>query len=182
LGVDDVVANREWSDDTGNLRRFGLALTRDERFVLDDATANRLVDKLIRQTSVAPIGEERVSCGGRTRAFARFIQLYRRHVRRMALEDMDGNWVETPPVSGRGGPAAMNGVRALPLELRETLLLVVLAGFSHRESAEALDIPLARFYERLDRARERLALHLGAALDNERESAWRGAPYLRVIK
>jgi hypothetical protein len=164
------------------LRRFGLALTRDERFVLDDAAAGRLVDKLIRQTSVAPIGEERVACVGRARAFARFIQLYRRYIRRMALEDMDGNWVETPPVAGRGGPPAVCGVRALPLELRETLLLVALAGFSHKEAAEALDIPLTRLYERLERARERLAAYLGVAVEGERESSWRGAPYLRVIK
>ena len=60
--------------------------------------------------------------------------------------------------------------------------MVALAGFSHREAAEALDIPLARFYERLDRARERLALYLGADVGSEREAAWRGAPYLRVIK
>ena len=117
-----MAAFRDWSDETGSLRRFGLALTRDERFVLDDATANRLVDKLMRQTSVAAIGEERVSYTGRVRAFARFIQLHRRYVRRMALEDMDGNWVETPPATGRGGPAAANGIRALPLELREALL------------------------------------------------------------
>jgi DNA-directed RNA polymerase specialized sigma24 family protein len=176
-----VATNREWSDDTGSLRRFGLALTRDERFVVDDASATRLVDKLVRQTCVAAIGDERVSYVGRSRAFARFIQLYRRYVRRMALEDMDGNWVETPP-TGRGGPSVANGVRALPLELREALLLVALAGFSHREAAEALDIPLTRFYERLDRARERLTLHLGADVGSEREAAWRGAPYLRVIK
>jgi hypothetical protein len=159
-----------------------LALTRDERFVVDDASATRLVDKLVRQTCVAAIGDERVSYVGRARAFARFIQLYRRYVRRMALEDMDGNWVETPPTTVRGGPCAANGVRALPLELREALLLVALAGFSHREAAETLDIPLTRFYERLDRARERLALHLGADVGSEREAAWRGAPYLRVIK
>ena len=177
-----MATNREWSDDTGSLRRFGLALTRDERFVVDDASAARLVDKLIRQTCVAAIGDERVSYVGRTRTFARFIQLYRRYVRRVALEDMDGNWVETPPATGRGGPSAASGVRALPLELREALLLVALAGFSHREAAEALDIPLTRFYERLDRARERLALHLSADTGSERELAWRGAPYLRVIK
>ena len=178
-----MAANREWSDDTGSLRRFGLALTRDERFVLDDAAAARLVDKLIRQTSVAPIAEERVSCvGARARAFGRFIELYRRHVRKIAFEDLDGNWVEAPQANGHGGAAVVNGVRALPLELRETLLLVVLAGFSHREAAEALDIPLARFYERLERARERLASHLGAAVERDPDLAWRGAPHLRVIK
>ena len=131
---------------------------------------------------MAAIGDEPVSYAGRARAFARFIQLYRRYIRRMALEDMDGNWVEAPPAGGRSGPCTASGVRALPLELREALLLVALAGFSHREAAEALDIPLTRFHERLDRARERLALHLGADTGSERESAWRGAPYLRVIK
>lgn len=178
-----MAANREWSDDTGSLRRFGLALTRDERFVADDAAAARLVDKLIRQTSVAPIVEERISCiRGRGRVFARFIELYRRYVRRMALEEAEGSWVETPSSSARGGSAVVNGIRALPLELREALLLVVLAGFSHREAAEALDIPLTRFYERLERARERLASYLGAAVEKDPDSAWRGATYLRVIK
>jgi hypothetical protein len=177
-----VATNREWSDDTGSLRRFGLALTRDERFVVDDASATRLVDKLIRQTCVAAIGDEPVSYVGRARVFARFIELHRRYVRRMALEDMDANWVEAPAPTGRGGPCVASGVRALPLELRETLLLVALAGFSHREAAEALDIPLTRFHERLDRARERLALYVGVDVGSEREAAWRGAPYLRVIK
>ena len=83
---------------------------------------------------------------------------------------------------GEAAPPRPTAIRALPLELREALLLVALAGFSHREAAEALDIPLTRFYERLDRARERLALHLCAGVENERDSAWRGAPYLRVIK
>ncbi len=179
-----MAANREWSDDSGSLRRFGLALTRDDRFVLDDATAARLVEKLLRQTCVAPIEEAPVSrLRGRARAFARFVELYRRHVRRMALEDVEGSWVEPAPVGERGPAVTMRGVRGLPLELRETLLLVVLGGFSHREAAEALDIPLSRFYERLERARERLAEHLGAAaVEADHSSSWRGAPHLRVIK
>ena len=75
-----------------------------------------------------------------------------------------------PGDAGAAAPPSMNGVRALPLELREALLLVVLAGFSHREAAEALDIPLTRFYERLERARERLADVIWAPRStNERE-------------
>lgn len=174
-------ANQEWSDDTGGLRRFGFALARDDRFVLDDVTAARLVDKLIRQTSVAPISAGLVpGLSGRARAFARFIRLYRRHVRRLALDDADGNWIEASAT--RGGPAIVNGVRALPLELREALLLVVLGAFSHEEAAEALDIPLARLLERLDRARARLAEQMDAHSDGPRESAWAGAPHLRVVK
>jgi RNA polymerase sigma-70 factor (ECF subfamily) len=163
------------------LRRFGLALARDERFVLDDATAGRLVDKLIRQTCVAAVAEGFVSrLAGRARAFARFIQLYRRHVRRLAIDEGDGHWVEGS--AARGGSAIVNGVRALPLELREALLLVALASFSHEEAARALDIPLARLLERLDRARARLAEQTAADFDGARESAWVGAPHLRVIK
>ena len=48
-------------------------------------------------------------------------------------------------------------VRMLPLELREALLIVVLAGFTHREAASALDISLATLIARLTKARERVA-------------------------
>ena len=39
-------------------------------------------------------------------------------------------------------------VHALPLELREPLLIVVLAGFTHREAASALDISLTTLITR----------------------------------
>ncbi len=48
------------------------------------------------------------------------------------------------------GPNIVNGVRGLPLELREALLLVALARFTHAEAAQALDIPLSRLIERLN--------------------------------
>lgn len=174
-------ANREWCDDSGSLRRFGIALARDERFVLDDATAARLVDKLIRQARVAPVEQETgARLRGRVSAFARFIELHRRHVRRLALEDREEGWSEGP--TPRGGVAVASAVRSLPLELREAVLLVVLAGFSHREAARALDIPTIRLLERVDRARERLAVYMGATSDPGREPAPRGAPHLRIIK
>src|ERR1700761_9064224 len=75
----DVPNNREWADEANGLRRFGLALVRDERYVLDDSAAARLVDKLIRQTCVAPIAE-RGRATDRAAVYARFVQLYRRHV------------------------------------------------------------------------------------------------------
>ena len=70
-------------------------------------------------------------------------------------------------------------MRALPLELRETLLLVGLARFTHAEAAQALDVPLPRLVERLERARGRLAQHMGVELG---APGWGGAPHLRVIK
>ncbi len=168
---------KEWADDANGLRRFGLALVRDERFVLDDSAAARLVDKLIRQSCVAPIAlgaEARPT--GRAGAYARFVQLYRRHVRRMTLDE-DAAWSESPA----RGPSVVSGVRALPLELRETLLLVCLARFTHAEAAQTLDIPLSRLLERLERARCRLAAHMGVDVDAA-VSGWSGAAHLKVIK
>ena len=69
-------------------------------------------------------------------------------------------------------------VRALPLELREALLIVVLAGFTHREAASVLDVSLATLIARLTKARERVA-----ALTRPLPAvAPRVAPYLRVVK
>ncbi len=174
-----MYANRDRLDDTAALRRFAIALARDDRFVADDAGASRLADKLLRQAAVTPIEEAGVARAlGRIEVYARFVQLYRRHVRRLALEESDEAWSE-PPVE-RGGAEIAGAIRSLPLELREALLLVTLAGFSHADAAEALDLPPARLLERLERARERLAAHMGAA-DPTRDMAPRGAPHLRVI-
>ena len=100
-------------------------------------------------------------------------------MRRLALEESDEAWSDTPVE--RGGAEIAGAIRSLPLELREALLLVTLAGFSHADACEALDLPPARLLERLERARERLAAYMGAA-DTARDLAWRGAPHLRVIK
>jgi hypothetical protein len=172
-----VPHTREWADDANGLRRFGLALVRDERFVLDDSAAARLVDKLIRQSCVAPIPQGAgTRAQGRAGAYARFVQLYRRHVRRMTLDE-DAAWNE----AATRGPSVVSGVRALPLELREALLLVCLARFTHAEAAQALDVPLSRLVERLERARCRLAGHMGVDVDAS-ATAWSGAAHLKVIK
>jgi DNA-directed RNA polymerase specialized sigma24 family protein len=140
-----------------------------------------LVDKLIRQTGVAPIEEaEGVRLRGRIGTYARFVELYRRRVRRLALEESDEPWNQA--AVKRGGEAVVGAIRSLPLELREAVLIVVLAGFSHSDAAQALDIPPARLLERLERARERLAAHMGARSDLARERAWLAAPHLTVIK
>ena len=166
---------REWSDDAGALRRFGLALVRDDRFVFDDVAAGALVDKLFRQASLTlvddPGGDRRAA---RISAFAQFVRLYRRHVRRLAADE-DGAWIESP----RGGGSAAVGVRSLPLELREALLLVALAGFTHREAAAALDLPLAVVVDRLIHARARLAAHMGATRP---AVAWPLSAHLRIVK
>ncbi|MDX1965088.1 MAG: sigma-70 family RNA polymerase sigma factor [Pirellulales bacterium] len=48
----------------------------------------------------------------------------------------------------------------LPLELKETLLLVVVAELTHQEAADLLKIPLGTVLSRVSRARARLREHL----------------------
>jgi DNA-directed RNA polymerase specialized sigma24 family protein len=64
------------------------------------------------------------------------------------------------------------------LELREPLLIVVLAGFTHQEAASALDISLSALIARLTKARERVVV-LSRPLP---AAAPRTAPHLRVVK
>ena len=51
----------------------------------------------------------------------------------------------------------------LPSELRETLLLVVVAELTHQEAADVLEVPLGTVLSRVSRARKRLREYLVAA-------------------
>ena len=51
----------------------------------------------------------------------------------------------------------------LPTELRETLLLVVVAELTHQEAADVLEVPLGTVLSRVSRARKRLREYLVAA-------------------
>ncbi|HEX9169722.1 MAG TPA: sigma factor-like helix-turn-helix DNA-binding protein [Roseiarcus sp.] len=74
-------------------------------------------------------------------------------------------------------------VRALPLELREALLIVVLASLTHREAASALDISLVTLVARLTKARERISALTRAANAAETVgAAAASAPHLRIVK
>jgi RNA polymerase sigma-70 factor (ECF subfamily) len=70
----------------------------------------------------------------------------------------------TPPPAIDGYTDEMQtALNALPLELRETILLVVVGELTHREAAEVLEIPLGTVLSRVSRARERLREYLVAA-------------------
>ena len=56
----------------------------------------------------------------------------------------------------------------LPDELRETLLLVVVAELTHQEAADLLDVPLGTVLSRVSRARKRLREYLLALTGNKR--------------
>jgi RNA polymerase sigma-70 factor (ECF subfamily) len=84
------------------------------------------------------------------------------------------------------GSALEQAMRSLPLELRESLLLVVLERFSHVEAAQALDISLATLIERLARGRAMLAAALSEiavlAPDRALRPPRRSPPHLRLVK
>jgi predicted DNA-binding protein (UPF0251 family) len=175
--------------DLSDLRQFGVALTRDDRLVLDHASAVALVDRLFRQASLEAVGagvqydtDKAARDDARVRAFGQFVRLHRRHVRRLAPDDGESAWdenadsVHRKPRTSEIGMAA--AVRALPLELREPLLIVVLAGFAHQEAASALDLSLAALITRLTKARERVA----ALTRPVTAAAPRTAGHLRVVK
>lgn len=56
----------------------------------------------------------------------------------------------------------------LPQELRETLLLVVVAELTHQEAADLLEVPLGTVLSRVSRARSRLRENLLATEGNKR--------------
>jgi hypothetical protein len=178
--------------DLSDLRQFGVALARDDRFVADHASAAALVDRLFRQASLEAVGagvrydaDRTAREDARVRAFGQFVRLHRRHVRRLALDDGEPGWDENAESARRNARASEIGmaaaVRALPLELREAVLIVVLAGFTHQEAASALDISLATLIGRLTKARERVAALTRSALAAA-AAPRRAAPHLRVVK
>ena len=182
------------ADDAGGLlRRYGLAVVRDNRLICDERSAAVLVDNLSRRAALAARnGADSAQSDSRLRLFSLFIRLHRRHVRMAAMEDGSGDFL--PPqvvpdemVSRDRASSLERAIRNLPLELRESLLLVVLERFSHSEAAEALDISLATLIERLSRARAALAVGLSQRRPAPLRSppkghAWRrSAPHLRLV-
>ena len=162
--------------------------------MLDHAAAAALVERLFRQASFeavdATVGYDARGHArehGRVRAFGQFVRLYRRHVRRLAFDEGEAGWDESvesacsrATADGIGMAAA---VRALPLDLREALLIVVVAGLTHREAASALDISLTTLVARLTKARERISVLTRASTAAETAGAAApSVPHLRVVK
>jgi len=108
-------------------------------------------------------------------------------MRRLAFDEGEAGWDESAESArGRataGGIGMAAAVRALPLELREALLIVVMARLTHREAASALDISLAMLVARLTKARERISTLTRASTAAETAGAAApSVPHLRVVK
>jgi len=60
------------------------------------------------------------------------------------------------PMANEYTDEMQHALSRLPLELRESLLLVVVAELTHQEAADLLNVPLGTVLSRVSRARERL--------------------------
>lgn len=67
------------------------------------------------------------------------------------------------PLANDYSDEMQQGLEQLPTELRETLLLVIVAELTHQEVANMLNIPLGTVLSRVSRARRRLREHLVSA-------------------
>lgn len=67
------------------------------------------------------------------------------------------------PLANEYTDEMQHALGCLPRELRETLLLVVVAELTHQEAADLLQVPLGTVLSRVSRARQRLREYLLAA-------------------
>jgi len=67
------------------------------------------------------------------------------------------------PLANEFSDEIQHALQQLPDDLRETLLLVVVAELTHQEAADQLGVPLGTVLSRVSRARKRLREYLMAA-------------------
>jgi RNA polymerase sigma-70 factor, ECF subfamily len=71
--------------------------------------------------------------------------------------DVEVNGVD--PMANEYTDEMQHALNQLPMELRESLLLVVVAELTHQEAADLLEVPLGTVLSRVSRARQRLREH-----------------------
>jgi RNA polymerase sigma-70 factor, ECF subfamily len=125
------------------------------RLTLDQASAEDLVQETM---LLAWRGFHGFEAGTNARAwlFKILINAFRneaRKVRRESPGPLPG--IDFAPEFQRAAEIA-EAVDALPVEQRTVLLLCVVEGFTSREAAEILDVPMGTVMSRLSRAREEL--------------------------
>jgi RNA polymerase sigma-70 factor (ECF subfamily) len=93
----------------------------------------------------------------------RVVDRWRRMGRRMILTDdglLDAVVEACDPTANDFTDEMQRALGELPIELRESLLLVVVGELTHQETADVLGVPLGTVLSRVCRARERLRLEL----------------------
>lgn len=154
------------------LRRYARALTRNIDHA-DDLVQDCLERAISRRGLFRPRGPMRPWL------FTILVNLHR-NARRS--EQRRGTHLDADSLPDLGTPAPQHShlalaelsraIDGLPLEQKETLLLVTLEGMAYAEAASILDIPLGTLMSRLGRARANLRLSTGEAQE----------PHLRSVK
>jgi len=139
------------------LRRYALALLAD-RDRADDLVQDTLERAWSRIHLWRPTGDFRAWL--MTIMHNVFANSARRHSRSQAIVDLaDSVEAASPdpgPVQALEVRDLSRALTLLPTERREVLLLVAMEGFSYRETAEILDVPVGTVMSRLGRARGQL--------------------------
>jgi len=80
---------------------------------------------------------------------------------------LDGFGTTEDPFREELSDEMQHALNQLPPDLRETLVLVVVAELTHQETADLLEIPLGTVLSRVSRARKRLREYLLAYSDSQ---------------
>lgn len=152
-----TIDRRELEELIPALRRYARGL----------AGSRSAADDMVQDALVLALDRERQFRGGRLKpwVFAILSNIGRsayRSRRREApsMADVDTADAGSDPAMRVSMLAALS---ALPDEQRQTLLLTAVEGFSYRESAEILGVPMGTIMSRLSRARATLAERLDGA-------------------
>lgn len=181
----DVVSLKEDIEKLApGLRRFARALVQH-----DPDEPHDIADELVRETMIRGLRSERSSRLASTKVslYATLANLNHARLRAEAASGRSGLGPVSVPeetlahANGRS-QGISQALDALPVEERETLLLVVLEGFTYAQAADVLGVPRTALAARIVRARHFLSEHLDAALPIEARNRIKHPEYLRLIK
>lgn len=178
----DVGYRDELAQLTPDLRGFARALV--------DGHDADLADEVVQATLVAALTVDQERRGSRLRTWllGTLTATHRRALRRTGIDQQAGGQHRTAargavqagwPLQRWSGPAAV--MDELPLECRETLLLIALEGLSYVQAAECLGVTLNTVIGHLAQAREHLARQ-DSLTTTKCAALSRPVPYLRLVK
>ncbi len=150
--------------DHHELARILPSLRRYARGLCGDAVT---ADDLVQDTLVRALSKERQFRGGSLAAwlFAILTNVARTAARSEKTRPTGG--VDVDIADGGSDPAMriglMTALSGLSVEHRQPLLLTAVEGFSYREVADILDLPIGTVMSRIARARDQLAQRLDGA-------------------
>ena len=149
-------------DQIHRLRRYARALTRD---------VNR-ADDLVQDTLVRALAKQHLwQAGTNLRAWL-FTLMHNQHVNDVRRSNREGGNIDvddmasvlvanTDPTASRQLRELERALNRLPLEQRESILLVGLEGLRYDEAASILGVPIGTVRSRLSRGREALRKLMG---------------------